>query len=197
MRLLLVLFSTATCGLGSAADDPKKPNYYPLTKGNKWEYAVTHVNAEKYTRVVEVSDTGVKDGKLIATVKSWRYPGINSIYSYRADDTGVEELSFGEINNDPPIPRLKFPLKKGDKWSLKIRIDVTPVELTWAVGEPTEIIVPAGKYKAIPVVYVENVGKLQVTNTLHYVDGIGLVRREARFLFGGLTEQLKTFTPGK
>ncbi len=191
MRSLLLLLAVALGATRSTADEPKKPNYFPLAKGNKWEYAVTLANKKKHTQVVEVTDTKMKDGKLIVTVKG------QSEYVYRVEDSAVMELSTDDDIRDTPVPRLKFPLKKGEKWSLKEKADGVTIELTWAVGEPVEVKVPAGKFTAVPVIYTEDVGGIKVTNTLHYVDGIGLVRREAVFFLGTVTEELTKFTPGK
>jgi hypothetical protein len=192
MRTLLLLVVIAAGAARAGADEPKKPNYFPLTKGNKWEYEVIPADKKKRTEVVEVTATEVKDGKLIATVKKG-----DATHIYRVDDSVVMELEDDEDKYDPPVPRLKFPLKKGEKWSRKEKADGVTIEQTWTVGEPVEVKVPAGKFKAVPIVYTEDVGGLKVTNTLHYADGVGLVRREATFFLGTVTEELTKFTPGK
>jgi hypothetical protein len=71
------------------------------------------------------------------------------------------------------------------------------IEMTWAVGEVVEVKVPAGKFKAVEVIYTESVGGIKVTNKLHYADGVGLIRREADSILGKATEELTKFTPGK
>jgi hypothetical protein len=197
MRSLLLLVAVVAGAAWAAADEPKKPNYYPLAKGNKWEYEVTLTDKKKHTEVVEVAATEVKDGKLLATVKKSPNPSVISTHVYRADDSAVVELRWNDIEYGPPIPHLKFPLKKGEKWSLKRNIDGGTLERTWTVGEPVEVTVPAGKFKAVPIVYTEDVAGIKVTGTRYYADGVGLVRREAVFFLGTVTEELTKFTPGK
>src|SRR5579872_635928 len=179
MRVFFVLVVTVAVPVGSWADDPKKPDYYPLKKGSKWEYEVTMTDGKKHDESVEVADVELKDGKIIATVKK-SSPGVIGTYVYSADETTILELKWNDIKHEPPIPRLKFPLKKGENWSLK----KDDVELTWVVGEHVEVTVPAGKFNAIPITYTEAVGTLRVKNTLHYADGVGFIRREGVFFLG-------------
>jgi len=194
MRVLFVLVVLAPV---PAADDKKKPDYYPLTKGNKWEYRIS-INGKETDFTVELGDVVIKEGKQHAkgTIRfgSGEWTEENS-----SDEKGLYMNAMAGEKCDPPRTVLKYPLKAGDTWTQKFKEGDKDAEGKTTVREPETIEVPAGKFKAFPVDTVIKTGDDTATATTWYAEGVGIVKMIVKSTPEPLaiTLELKKFTPGK
>src|SRR5207245_1848259 len=80
-----------------AADD-KKPDYFPLAKGTKWEYQTTFRD-KKADATAEVTRSETKDGKTTATILYTGDDGKKVTAEVSADEKGVysEKGAYGAL----------------------------------------------------------------------------------------------------
>jgi len=96
-------------------------DYYPADLGGKWVFNITEGKNTKTASVV-CDKTGTINGKPCLHLKSsdsrlsyWVQKKEDGVYIVQTCRS-VLGLADLEITFDPPIPLLKFPMKKGDKW---------------------------------------------------------------------------------
>ncbi|QEL18635.1 TapB family protein [Limnoglobus roseus] len=182
----------------SAAPVPKvadqKP-FYPTAVGTKWVY-----RQEKREWMDEITAAEQRDAVTTLTVRRTEGKALSEdIFSVSAD--GVTWVTTDKFPIEARI--LKLPLATGDQWSVDppvVRgIRNEPGEYT--VGTAEDVTVPAGKFRAYPVQFVEaeRNGKKPkesgTKNTHWYAPGVGLVK--FRNEKPELIRELKSFTPGK
>jgi hypothetical protein len=171
-------------GLALAAPVPKdagkNPLYFPTTAGARWVYEDSFGGEES----VEVADVEKDGDKLIVARRG--FDGNNTDYAkmiVTADGLRQErELADGKVGWV-----LKSNLKSGESWEV-------PDGGRRTVSGPEEVEVPAGKYRALKVVW-EAEGR---TLTSWYAPNVGEVKRTVKT--GGaerVTRALKSFTDGK
>jgi hypothetical protein len=179
----------------AAADEPKKPDYFPLAKGNKWDYEVK-VGDEKREFTLEITAVKAEKGTTTAefVVRTGEEEETGEVI---ADAEGVRGR-FNTLKMDPPLTLLKYPLKANDRWAEKLQIQNDEVLVSSSVKEAEEVKVPAGTYKAVPVETGLLVRKDAVGITTWYAAGVGIVQIK---VVAGEAEvaslRLKKFTPGK
>jgi len=179
----------------AAAQDDKKPDLYPLTEGNKWQYSVS-VMGNKVDVVTEVTASATKKGKTTATVTAKTPDGNDISEELTADAKGVYRASISGVKTDKPLTIIKYPVKNGATWTEEIKINGMDAEVKTTVGDTEDVKVPAGKYKATPHEAVIKIGGQEVKATSWYADGVGIVKQ--KMTFGGIeaTMELKKFTKG-
>jgi hypothetical protein len=111
---------------------------------------------------------------------------------------GVQGPIFLEMPTEPLARLLKYPVKAGDTWTEKLtfREDKSMIAIS-TVKEPEEVKVPAGTFKAVPVVTSVLVEKEPAGFTAWYADGVGLVQAKYHLGTNTITVKLKKFTAGK
>ena len=194
MRPLFTLLLLVAVPAGATADEPKQPDFYPLAKGNKWEYRVD-MNGKKFEATTEVVEFEHKDGKSTATVES-RTGSLVTKATLSADAKGVSGTALHGVAAGIPVTLIKYPTK-AETWTEKVKVAGTEVSLTWTLKEAVEVTVPAGKFKAIPVEQVGEVGGEKSTVVTWYADGVGIVKQTAKVGPLEVTIELTTFTLGK
>ena len=191
-------------GLAAAVVSAQEPRadtlYFPNKVGDKRVYeqtvgdatfktvdTVTKVEARGKGFVVTASREGESATRTVAAV-------------FDVSGTGVSRVSSGGRVEANPVPILKLPGKAGDTWTVEIAATPTsgPVKAKYTVGKEVEVVVPAGKFKAMPVVTeIEmNPGRPQTT-TNWYAPGVGMVKRVSALGDRDIVTVLKSFTPGK
>lgn len=197
MRFAFCSISLIVASLLSAAPLPKKDkekDYHAMKLGTKWTYALAD-DKEKGELVLEVIEDSVQDDKsrkivMNATAKIDNRDLPKKTHTYRIADGNIE---FTAINGRA-IPAQKLfqaNIKPGDTWSVDPG-DKTQIQ--FVVGEPEEIDVPAGKFKALRITATKKEGdnKMIVSQTW-VVDSVGVVKLEA----DGATQALKAFKAGQ
>ena len=179
-----------------AADEPMKPDYFPLTKGIKRK--ARDIRWPEEPRVEEITKSQVKDGNVTGRLEVWGEDSVLIAEDFIADGTGVYRTSMAGGKLERPINFIQYPIKAGDQWVEKTKLNDVAVELTYKVKElASEVHVPAGKYKAL-VIEVVSKDPQQTTNaTSWYVDGVGCVKQVALIGTSTLTIELMKFTPAK
>src|SRR5438552_1971427 len=137
--VVLVLVATGTV----RADDPKDANYYPLKKGNTWTYKVKDAPTSIKVRVASMD----KDGALLETLLE---DAVQATEKVQVKDDGVYRTEVNMMKPDAPIKIIKLPVKKGDSWEIDTKVGNETIKGKFTVREE-EVMVPAGKYKAIVV----------------------------------------------
>jgi len=194
-RTLLAVVCAAGADAPAATQDPKKPDYAALAKGNRWEYRFT-ANGQTLDATAEVTDVVVRDGRRVVRSEV-RIGGVSFTEERTTDDRGVYLHGVHNRTLDPPRTVLRFPVKAGDTWTEKYKDGDTPTEARSTVGDPETVTVPAGKFRAVPVETVIRTAASRNTSTTWYVDGIGVVKMTASLDQQPITVELVKFTPGK
>jgi hypothetical protein len=180
----------------AAADDPKQPNYYPLTKGSKWDFQV-EAGGQKIDATSEITKSEVKGGKTYATAEI-NFAGQAITEEVSADDKGVYKTTFQGMKLDKPLTVLKYPIKAGTTWTEKVSAGGMDMEAKFTVKEAEKVTVPAGTYdKAVPVDMNIQVGGQTISATVWYAENVGSVKQNVEVGGQSIKLELKKFTPGK
>jgi hypothetical protein len=191
------MFLTALLAVALAAPVPKekaKADYWPRRAGDKWVYDQDRDEVSE-----EVAKVTEKDGETRVTTKYTAGPGNSWEVEYVVKGGAVYQAKSGPFTFDPPVRELELDLKAGAKWGSKTPLTQGVIGSggEMVAGEEEEVTVPAGTYKAIPVVYTvtEVDGKPIPKPTVYtywYTAGVGLVKLK----YEGVEKVLKAFTPG-
>ena len=193
------MFVTTLLAVSLAAPIPKaKPSelYFPTVEGTKRVMTMSSGGqpselTETYSKVVE------KDGKYTVTVT--RDLGKQAVdFKYEVSAAGVFTLANPNGDLSQPMQVLKLPAKEGDSWKSEStapgKVNLTA---TYTAGKEEEVEVPAGKYKAIPVVSERTVGNNIIKTTTWYAAGVGVVKVVTENNGTQRVQELKEFTHGK
>jgi hypothetical protein len=173
----------------SAKESPAaEAAFFPVTPGTVWQYQLknsmtemgkTTTNKAVLTRKIVKSEK-VGSGTKVTIESKEDGPGTQTGYA-RLDPDG---LHFSPYHRSDLFLLLKLPSKEGETW--KVRYPALfhggdPVDGTAKVGAPTDVTVPAGKYKATPVeitVQMELAPGLvkKETTTFYVVPQVGVVK---------------------
>jgi hypothetical protein len=218
-RFLAVLsVSAAFLALGSAAQVTKAPPvYFPTTKGAKlvYRYAV-NVNIgpgpggggnrnEVYESEVREVVTAVEKrdaGTVVTLTREEEERGVTGTDTFLISDKGL--FTTGTSVADPkrswkiapPACLLKLPFKEGNKWEYNCPAQaggLVGIQATNTVHGPEEVVVPAGKYRALRVEHKGTSNGKPTAATFWYAPGVGLVKMETE----EVVQELQSFTPGK
>ncbi|QEL19238.1 hypothetical protein [Limnoglobus roseus] len=189
-----------------AAPPPKEPPkkaslYFPTTVGDKRVYEAkgfsgTTENTEEVTKVEATDDVY----RVTVEKKTAGKPSA-TVVVYAVSDKGLSFIR--EKDGEPPLalPRLKLPAKAGDSWDGEPdptnKRPAGPKAPVWAytVGQEEEVEVPAGKFKAIPVVLTRS-SNPPLVSSAWYAPGVGVVKTTFKAAAIEGTTVLKSFTPG-
>lgn len=186
----VAVLALATLGAAPVPKGAPEALYFPTTPGTKLVYEVRskEIKAESTHTVTKVEAKGDAlrvtvdcDGASVAVTEVSARGHVQLTYESR-------ELAF-------PRVMLKLPATPGDTWARKASDGVGAA--TFTVGLEEEVVVPAGKYRAIPVECRPADGERGVACTSWYAPGVGLVKCVVGAKGGELTLSLKSFTPGK
>lgn len=194
MRPLFTLLALVAVPALGAADDPKKPDYYPGTKGNKWVYRV-EANGMKIDVTTEVTKSELNDGKRSFTVET-KIGDESTSEELHSDDKGLYRASFNGIATDKPVTIMQYPPKPG-KWTQKVKILGQDLTATTTAKDVAEVKVPAGTFKAIPVEVVAEIAGQKITGTTWYANGVGIVKQDMNIAGTPVLMELLKFTPAK
>ena len=188
----LVLLACAAVGV--AAPVPKKPvGYFPTAVGTKWEYAPE--GEKEATLVLEVTEATEKDGVRTVTIdqkggeKLPDYPA-----KYRVGKDWVEMTECGGKEMTPARLDLRAKPKADDKWDSPHKWSGYDYKLTVHVGSEEKVVVPAGKFTAMPHEQEFPQFEDKKKPTAWYTDGVGLVKFSTD---DGSAFVLVKYTPGK
>jgi hypothetical protein len=190
-------------------------DYWPLKKGNFWESQLVvpgTASGDVQTLLIKSTVTQVtkEKGGFVASINYTQNGASMQIEKYRVTPTALFRIASGMGGKNiiqPPLPIVKYPLTPGKTWkwagaivSGKVSIRATS---DFIVAEPEEIVLPAGKFKAIKV-HAENTlflpaqGKnkgqtASLPNDNWFVPGVGWVQQETTLPNGKSVGQMTRF----
>jgi hypothetical protein len=187
---LAMLFFLSACLPGIAGPPPKKkppppPDYFPLRPGYWWNYnSITQSGTVSgFTVTVKAADR-LPDGVvtyLVETVST----GFKPFQDVYAKPKGwvlmlrQQFLTTGDTGVYAPVKQyLKNPLRSGDTWEWSgtgTAMNV-PISEVNAVDGPEEVIVPAGKFRAMRVTTQVVQSGAPVKKIYWYAPGVGMVK---------------------
>jgi hypothetical protein len=196
LPVLLIALSAlaATAPAAPVPDAAKGPVlFFPTTKGTRWVYRLPNGSLERQevTRVITGVEWVGKEARV--TVSTLADDGrALPLHTLRVSADGVFTVAEPDGRRiDPPVPRLKSPLSPGAEWELAYGDTL----LRATVGKAEEVVVPAGRYRAVRVgIVIRLADGTRVRMTEWYAAGIGLIRE---MWDRDTMQELKSFTPGK
>jgi hypothetical protein len=169
--------------------------YFATIVGDRMVYRLTDGKT-----VLEIAWTvsSVKQYKTTLVTYSEEINGFRGCFgaygAVRVSRNGLHPDWIGQ--GDEPEPMLKLPAKPGDQWKWKSKFLSPSYEVTYTFRGEEEVIVPAGKFKALRVDSVSVDQKGGTTRrSVWYARGVGVIQisegtNAPRFV-------LQSFTPGK
>ena len=185
---LLILAACLACHSESAEDMQMKFEI-PTSKGTKWVYT-DETNDEL---VFEVSKSEQTDKGTQLEIARVTKAGSLHCESLLVSKSGMFRTKSEQTDVMPALCLLKFPILENDKWDISCRVKMIAVKGTAKSRAVKEIVVPAGKFRAVEVTMSLTIGKERQTVTSWYASSVGLIR----VVDGDTTLVLKSFTPGR
>lgn len=196
MRFVLALF-VFCIGITSFAAEPSKPNYYPLAKGNKWEYRIL-AEERDIAVVCEIVESETKDGRTCARIETLLPNSVTLCEVLSIDAKGVYRNAVMGARLTQPLPIIKYPLKAREVWKDKIKLGENDGNVVIAVKDlAVEIEVPAGKFTTLAIESTVELNGEKVVASIWYADGVGIVKQETTSSSGVMLMELKKYTAGK
>jgi hypothetical protein len=209
MRFLaLLVLSASFVGLSASAlrsqekKEPEPPSFYPLTPKNKWEYKLG--DRDRYVSTVHTQPKTFGDVPA-AKVETWIDNKLIGTEYVAVRPDGIYRYGFNEEKADPPIKLLKLPAKKGDEWTFNVKIGAETLKGTFRTVEDQGTVKVTVEGEKQPreckliVVKCEDldINGLKGSMTVHFAEGVGIVRTTL-ILGASRTEiELEKFTPAK
>jgi hypothetical protein len=189
--ILVGLVGTAERGAEGRAGDqiPGAELYFPTRVGDTRVY---RYGEKEFTDTVSrVEQMG--DAKVVTVTRSTG-KGNGTVVAERVavSEQGLALLESFGWRLDPPVWLLKLPAKAGHEWTRERDSDTGKYLDIRAIHVSEIIEVPAGRYTAVKVALRTTLDNRQ-KRVNWFAPGIGLVKSE----YGGKTQILKSFTPGK
>lgn len=178
--LIMLLIATAVFipACARPRPGPTKPDYYPLTKGNRWEFLVVTGGKPPVIAVCSVVDFDLHHGKVVARLEM-KYPDHFGIFEELCvGGKGMYRCSFPGAKLPRPITILRYPVQAREHWSEVTRLGGEETEIfTRILGTAEEVQVPAGRFDAVTVETILQTPTQHAKTTSWYVDTVGLVKQ--------------------
>jgi len=192
IALVLICFAST-----SFAADPIKPNYYPLTKGTKWEYRLT-LDERDCDITCEIMETQMRDGMTHARMEAQLPNFVLLAEVLSTDAKGVYRNAIVGAKLTQPVLIIKYPIKARDVWKDKIKLGENDGHLNITVKDIAAAIeVPAGKFTTLSIESIVEMSGEKVVACIWYADGVGIVKQETTSGSKVMLMELKKFTAGK
>lgn len=183
--LALALLSLAPAFIALAEEPKAAADYFPLRVGDSWTYRNTADGSEYSLKVL--SDEKQADGSTRYLVEKLAGPkdSLVKIHIWFSNEKGwvlmhgerYPEHEGLEAKYESPKKYLPNPLVPESKWEWSgIDYTRTPMSEESRVVGSEEVIVPAGKFRAMKVVSHVTGSSSPVTKTYWYAEGVGLVK---------------------
>jgi hypothetical protein len=196
MRLLFALVFICFAATTIAAE-PVKPNYYPLTKGTKWEYRLTLDERDCEVKC-EIMETETKDGRTHARIEAHLPNFVILAEVLSTDAKGVYRNAVLGAQITQPIAIIKYPIKARDVWTDKIKLGENDGNVSITVRDIAAAIeVPAGKFTTLSIESIVEMSGEKVVACIWYADGVGIVKQETTSGTKVMLMELKKFTAVK
>ncbi|WP_020468080.1 hypothetical protein [Zavarzinella formosa] len=195
MRFSILLLLTASIVFAAPIPKDKPILYFPTKVGDKRVY-VGHgrgPDGASGGEIIEiVTAVEVEDGKFVVSLSKDFNGEQGGKFKCHVSTNGLFQTDPDSQDHGRPI--LKLPATKGDTWEV---VDSPGRKTVYVVAGEEEVVVPAGKFKAIRIDSSIESKKFPQKESNWYVPGIGCVKHQCSIGPGEVTLLLKTFTPGK
>jgi hypothetical protein len=188
----LVLLLAAAPAAPVPKEKSKTPNYYPTALGSRWVYKVGETEI-----VTEVTAVESKEDARLATIATLINGKAVSTERIVVSDKGVYRDQMNKAAIEPPICILQLPHKPGDTWEVDSKIQGQATKVSFTAGQPEEVEVPAGKYRAVRVDGDGVIAGAQTKVTYWFAPDVGIVKLKYTIAGSDAILELKSFTPGK
>lgn len=171
-------------------------NFFPLNEGSQWTYNVkskdqTATITQKIGRIELLGDQRVAG---VETYLNEKFQGTENISS---TDKGIFRHRTQGADFKPPVPMLRYPIKKGDTWDYTGTLGGTTTTTTSQV-DVDKVTVPAGTYQAAIVTTKSKDKKSKSATTIWFAPGVGIVKQVQSLPKGvEVTLELTQYEPGK
>jgi hypothetical protein len=178
ITLLLAVGTATLFGQAPAAVKGKQADYYPLRVGNKWHYQLD-VNGKAINMVGHIAKTETVNGVSMA-----RFEGsvdgktVTATEHLSSSDKGVFRHRYNGQEMDPPLTLMKYPIKEGETWTTQTKVSGQELKIETTVGKWEEVEVPAGKFKAIPVLIVTKEAGNTISAKYWFAANVGVVMQD-------------------
>jgi hypothetical protein len=184
--------------------------YFPTEVGATWLYEEDIGGTKREKRYQVVSVDKQSDG-LVISVATAKPGGVTALRDrWLVSNKGLTRLQIAGIKLDSPVCVLRLPHKAGENWKVRISgseqltRDAHGNQIVGSITRETgnvtqvaveEVVVPAGKYRAIRVEMITSpAGGKESRRTSWFAPGVGEVKLTVD---GSDFRVLKSFTPGK
>jgi hypothetical protein len=182
----------------AAKGDAKTPNYYPLKAGTKWHYQLDAGNGQKVQLVTEIGGLDNFGGKSLARLdvaaNGRKLPTTEHLQS---NENGVFRVRMNDLEIDPPICLIKYPLKAGQTLSVETSAAGQKMKVDCSEGKSEEVQVPAGKYQAIPCTITVMQGPIKLKNVFWFAEDVGIVKQRSEIGPQTVTLELTRYEAAK
>jgi hypothetical protein len=174
---------------GTPAPVPK-PFYYPTRIGDTLIYQDLGTEIKWVVKATESKG----DAVIVTVHKAVAGGELRPLDRVSITEKGVFKLWQEGFDYDPPACIFKLPFHSGEKWKLHYdeKGGIHPIDCTYTTVGEEEVVVGAGKFKAIRVNY-EQIGTNRKASWW-FARRVGVVRVTTD---SGRDMQLKSFTPGR
>jgi hypothetical protein len=137
---------------GARGDDVDN-SYYPLQAGMRWEYTVTSDQSE--TKKLVITNLAPREvNKTKVTPRKWEVGAVSWYELMENNGQGIYRVAEQKSEQAPPTlvtPKechLKFPLSRGNSWTMTTKIGPHQVPVSLSIDSVSEkVTVPAGTFK--------------------------------------------------
>ncbi len=172
-----------------AQDDTAE--YFPLKVGNEWRFK--HSSGEITWTVDRKEKVGNVECFLLRHRAKVRGQEKENLLWLTADKEGVRiHKAYQEVIRDPQF-MFKFPLKRGEKWTAKLKNSTS----SCIVDGEEDLKTPAGEFKAFKVTETVRAGRATQVVSYFLAKDTGPVRLSFVAESAQLNFDLVKFTPGK
>lgn len=196
MRLCLALLVLCLAAPSFAAD-PLKPNFYPLTKGTKWEYRLL-MDDKEYPCVCEITSHETKNGKSSARIEAKLPNAVTLSEELSSDLNGVYRNAILGARLHQPVQIVKYPVKARDTWKERVKLDAGEGTLAITIVDAEAVIdVPAGRFTTLAIESIVEMNGERVVACIWYAQGVGIVKQETNYGSKIVTMELRKYHPAK
>jgi hypothetical protein len=192
MAALALALVTAGSSPGADEKEVQTP-YFPLKVGNIWNYRVG--DNKFFQTVAKFEKVGGVNCARIEQFKDKKIAGVEHI---GVTAPGVARYSFDGTETKPPVFILQLEPTEGKSWKVDTKWKDETLKGTFKIGPETEIKVPAGTFKAIPVIGKDLEIKGQKVNlTYYFVKNLGMAKQVFEMGKTTIVVELESFVEGK
>jgi hypothetical protein len=178
--ILLIFSKKAICEIDYSV-------YFPLSIGSKWTYVVTEKDKSFKVKAKVIGKKKLKGVECYLVEEKEKKETSKTYYQITKDGIYVLKiikkifLSEYDLPIEPKLLIMKFPLKKGMKWSWSGKFLGQKVTFKYEVLKRQKIKTKAGKFVCFPVSIKRYKGKKLLSQEIkYYSKNLGLVRHKGK-----------------